>query len=171
MNRFSLLTKSLMLAAHYHAQQKRKSDGSPYINHLVEVIDILVNIANVQDENELCAAVLHDCLEDTEIAKKQIADEFGSSVLGMVEALTDDETLSLTSRRAYTLEQLPNKSASVHRIKLADICSNVSAIPSGWSNQQLAEYFLWLDQVAETCKSASFSLYEEYLKRRAIVTK
>ena len=52
MNHFALLAKSLRLAAQHHAQQQRKSDGSPYINHLIEVVDMLVNIAHVQDENE-----------------------------------------------------------------------------------------------------------------------
>lgn len=137
MNQFSLLTKSLLLAAHYHAQQQRKSDGSPYINHVIEVIDILVNIANVRDENELCAAALHDSLEDTKITKKQIADEFGSCVLEMVDALTDNKTLPLTARRAYILEQLRKKPSTVQRIKLADICSNASATPRGWSYKQI----------------------------------
>ena len=46
MNHFALLAKSLRLASQYHAQQQRKSDGSPYINHLIEVVDMLVNIAH-----------------------------------------------------------------------------------------------------------------------------
>lgn len=170
MTQYKLLTKSLLLAAYSHAQQQRKSDGTPYINHLIEVVDILVTIAHVHDENELCAAVLHDILEDTEITKKQIAEKFGVCVLEMVEALTDDKTLPLTARRASILEQIPKKTASIQRIKLADICSNASAIPRGWSNERVTEYFLWLDQVAKTCKNASPSLYDEYLKRRAIVT-
>lgn len=167
MSHISLFTKSLRLASLYHAQQYRKSDGSPYINHLIEVADIIVNIAHVQDENELCAAVLHDSLEDTEITKEQIAIEFGINILEMVEALTDDKSLPLTERRAVMLEQLPNKPTSVQRIKLADICSNVLAVPCGWSNERLTEYLSWLDDIAEICKNASPSLYEEYLKRKA----
>ena len=170
-NHFSLLTKSLWLAAQCHAQQQRKSDGSPYINHLIEVVDMLVNIAHVQDENELCAAALHDSIEDTRITKGQIANEFGICVLEMVEALTDNKTLSLTERRASILEKLPCEATSVQRIKLADICSNASAIPCGWSNERLTEYFVWLDQVAKLCKNASPSLYDEYLKRRATAIK
>ncbi len=171
MNHFALLAKSLRLAAQYHAQQQRKSDGSPYINHLIEVVDMLVNIAHVQDENELCAAALHDSLEDTEISKEQIVNELGICVLEMVQALTDDKTLSLTARRANMLEQLPTKATSVQRIKLADICSNASAIPCGWSNERLTEYSVWRDQVAELRNNASPSLYDEYLQRRAITIK
>ena len=77
MNHVALFAKSLRLAAQQHAQQQRKSDGSPQINHLIEVVDMLVNIAHVQDENELCAAALDDSLEDTEITKEQIANELG----------------------------------------------------------------------------------------------
>ena len=104
----------------------------------------------------MCAAAPHDSLEDTEITKEQIANEFGICCAEMVQ-LTDDKTLSLTARRASILEQLPTKATSVRRIKLADICSNATAIPCGWSNERLTEYFVWLDQVAELCKTqASF---------------
>lgn len=171
MNHLALLTKSLLLASQYHAGQQRKSDDSPYINHLIEVVDILVTIAHVQDEKELCAAALHDSLEDTKITKKQIENEFGIYVLEMVQALTDDKALPLTERRTIILEKLPSKPASVQRIKLADICSNASAIPNGWSNERLTEYFAWLDQVAELCKNACPPMYDEYLKRRAVTFK
>ncbi|XQF91622.1 hypothetical protein ACOBV8_18660 (plasmid) [Pseudoalteromonas espejiana] len=52
-----LLIKSLALASKYHEQQKRKSDGSPYINHLIEVAVLLTDIAGVDDDDELCAAI------------------------------------------------------------------------------------------------------------------
>ncbi|MEZ7276420.1 HD domain-containing protein [Pseudoalteromonas sp. 68 DY56-GL68] len=105
MNHFALLAKSLWLAAQYHAQQQRKSDGSPYINHLIEVVDMLVNIAHVQDENELCAAALHDSLEDTEITKEQIANEFGICMLKMQSA-NKLKVLSSSACPASTPEQL-----------------------------------------------------------------
>ena len=64
MSSHKLLIKSLELASKNHAQQKRKSDGSPYINHLIEVAVLLTEI---DDADELSAAILHDILDDTEL--------------------------------------------------------------------------------------------------------
>lgn len=162
-----LLIKSLDLASKYHAQQKRKSDDSPYINHLIDVAALLTDIAEIDENDELCDAILHDILEDTDITRGEIYKTCGNRVLELVEALTDDKSLSLEERRAETLKMLPKKSISVKRIKLADLCSNASAIPSGWSPERKVEYFFWLDQVADICAASSLSLYNEYMRRRA----
>lgn len=163
-----LLIKSLALVSKYHVQQKRKSDGSPYINHLIEVAALLTDIAGVDDGDELCAAILHDILEDTHVTTKEVYKICGHRALELVEALSDDKSLCLAERREETLKALPKKpNSSVKRIKLADLCSNASAIPSGWTLKRKTEYFLWLDQVAEICKASSLSLHNEYLRRRA----
>lgn len=162
-----LLIKSLALASKYHVQQKRKSDGSPYINHLIEVAALLTDIAGVDDDDELCAAILHDILEDTGVTKEEVYKTCGHRVLELVEALSDDKSLRLKERREETLRLLPTKSNSVKRIKLADLCSNAAAIPSNWSLERQSEYFFWLDQVADICKTSSLSLHNEYLRRRS----
>ncbi|PWS54309.1 HD domain-containing protein [Pseudoalteromonas sp. meg-B1] len=162
-----LLIKSLALASKYHVQQKRKSDGSPYINHLIEVAALLTDKAGVDDDDELCAAILHDILEDTGVTTAEIYKTCGQRVLELVEALSDNKSLCLKERREETLRLLPTKSNSVKRIKLADLCSNAAAIPSGWTVERQIEYFLWLDQVAEICKVSSPLLYKEYLRRKA----
>ncbi|KAA1153522.1 bifunctional (p)ppGpp synthetase/guanosine-3',5'-bis(diphosphate) 3'-pyrophosphohydrolase [Pseudoalteromonas sp. FUC4] len=162
-----LLIKSLALASKYHEQQKRKSDGSPYINHLIEVAVLLADIAGVDDDEELCAAILHDILEDTDVTTEEVYKTCGHRVLELVEALSDDKSLCLAERREETLKALPKKPNSVKRIKLADLCSNASAIPSGWTLNRQTEYLLWLDQVAGICKASSLSLHDEYLRRRA----
>ncbi|MEL0655802.1 HD domain-containing protein [Pseudoalteromonas issachenkonii] len=168
MSSHKLLIKSLELASKNHAQQKRKSDGSPYINHLIEVTALLTNIAEIDDADELSAAILHDILEDTEVTRDELYKTCGNRVLELVEALSDDKSLSLEERREKALKVLPKKHSSVKRIKLADLCSNASAIPSGWSLERQREYFHWLDQVAEICKASSQPLYSEYLRRRAV---
>ena len=167
MSSHKLLIKSLELASKNHAQQKRKSDGSPYINHLIEVTALLTDIAEIDDADELSAAILHDILEDTDVTRDELYKTCGNRVLELVEALSDDKSLSLYERREKVLRVLPKKPSSVMRIKLADLCSNVSAIPSGWSLERQTEYFHWLDQVAEICKASSLALHNEYLRRRA----
>ena len=167
MSSHKLLIKSLDLASKNHAQQKRKSDGSPYINHLIEVAALLTEIAEINDANELSAARLHDILEDTDVTREELYKTCGNRVLELVEALSDDKSLSLEERREKALKVLPKKHSSVKRIKLADLCSNASAIPTGWSLERQTDYFHWLDQVAEICKASSLALHNEYLRRRA----
>ena len=165
MDKLTHITQALSLAAKYHAQQKRKSDNSPYVNHLIECIDLLVRIGRVEDVDELCAAILHDSLEDTAITLSMIREQLGDHILSLVKALTDDKSLSLAKRREKTIKKLPKMTDSVKRIKLADICSNVSSIPANWSKKRVAEYFTWLNQVAALCRPASEPLYQEYLIR------
>ena len=162
----SLVSNALMLAAKGHAHQRRKSDNAPYLNHLVEVMSLLVEFEHETDSSVLCAAILHDSLEDTNITQTTILELFGVNTLEMVKALTDDKELSLDERRQYILNKLPKATNSVRLIKLADICSNASAIPSNWDPLRLDEYFAWLDQVADKCRVSSEALFQEYLKRR-----
>lgn len=166
MKRLELLSGSLLLAATYHSNQRRKSDATPYINHILEVVDLLIDVGKVSDVHELCAAALHDSIEDTKITRKMIARKFGGEVIDLVNALTDDKKLTLIERRAATLNKLSVAPNSVKRIKLADICSNATAIPDGWTAERLNEYYNWLDDVAKKCRPASEALYLEYLSRR-----
>ena len=154
-----------MLAAKHHAHQKRKADDSAYINHLIEVLDLLVSVAKVTDADELCAAILHDSIEDTEIAEDEIA-QLNDNVLYLVQQLTDDKTQALEQRRAHTLQKLKHASNAVRRIKLADITSNAAAIPPDWSQQRVDDYFMWLDDVAALCRSSSDQLFNKYQSTR-----
>src|SRR5437660_12828890 len=62
----ALLLKALAFAAHKHRDQRRKdAEASPYINHPIALADALVNEGGVTDTETLCAALLHDAVEDT----------------------------------------------------------------------------------------------------------
>lgn len=162
-----LISKALTMAAEGHVHQRRKSDDTPYLNHLIEGMSLLVSVAKVNEPRVLCAALLHDSLEDTNITQSAISEAFGLETLEMINALTDDKSLSLGKRRKHILDKLPSATDNIRRIKLADLCSNASAIPAIWDAQRLNDYFLWLDQVAELCRASSEALYQEYLVRRA----
>lgn len=129
---------------------------------------LLTDITDIDDAGELSAAILHDILEDTDVTKEEVYKTCGERTLKLVEALSDNKSLSLEERRKKMLRMLPDKPTAVKRIKLADLCSNASAIPSGWTLERQREYFRWLDQVTEICKESSQPLYSEYLRRRAV---
>jgi hypothetical protein len=160
------IVKALLMASDAHSQQKRKCDGSPYVQHLLEVQSLLVNIGDIRDEDIIIAGLLHDVLEDSETTKRDLLLEFGSRVASIVAALTDDKSLSLTERRDLTINKLEFAPKSIKLIKLADICSNAGALPLDWNKSRVGEYFSWLDQIALICKDANESLYNEYLVRR-----
>lgn len=163
---YNRLSKALVFASKSHSQQRRKSDNSPYVEHLIEVMDLLANIGKVDDEDIIIAGILHDIIEDTEVSEYDLKINFGSRVSGIVWALTDDKTQPLSNRRNWALKKLSSAPGSVKTIKLADACANASSIPESWADKRLTEYFLWLDQVALECRGANESLYQEYLKRR-----
>ena len=67
MEDIALLLRAVRFAAHKHRYQRRKDeDASPYLNHLIEVAEIMANVGNVLDLPTLLAAVLHDTVEDTD---------------------------------------------------------------------------------------------------------
>jgi len=66
-NTAAALLSALHFAAWKHRDQRRKDvDASPYINHPIEVAEILARVGGVSDVITLQAAILHDTLEDTE---------------------------------------------------------------------------------------------------------
>ena len=163
---YNRLSKVLLFASKAHSQQRRKSDNSPYVEHLIEVMDLLADIGKIDDEDIIIAGILHDIIEDTKVSESDLKINFGSRVSSMVMALTDDKTQQLSNRRNRALKKLSSAPGSVKIIKLADACANASSIPATWAEDRLAEYFTWLDQVALECRSANEALFQEYSTRR-----
>src|ERR1043166_35030 len=79
----ALLLKALTFAARKHRDQRRKdARASPYINHPIALADVLVNEAGGTDVEVLCAALLHDTIEDTETTPGELEREFGRDIAG-----------------------------------------------------------------------------------------
>jgi len=74
----ALLLKALAFAAHKHRDQRRKdAESSPYINHPIALADVLINEGGVTDVEVLCAALLHDTVEDTATTHEELVNAFG----------------------------------------------------------------------------------------------
>src|SRR6516164_4325972 len=70
-------------ASQWHAKQRRKGAAQePYVNHLIEVADLVA--AAGASEDVICAALLHDAIEDQGITAAEIASLFGPDVAAMV---------------------------------------------------------------------------------------
>ena len=111
-----------------HAGQLRK-DGSPYVSHCVAAADISVDLG--LDEDSICAALLHDVIEDTALTHADIARQFGAPVADIVEGVTKLTRVQYTSKEDEQMENLRKmlmamaKDIRVILIKIADRMHNM----------------------------------------------
>jgi (p)ppGpp synthase/HD superfamily hydrolase len=97
----ALVDRAYRFAERSHVGQVRRS-GDPYITHCVEVAII---VADVKPTAEMiCAALLHDVMEDTDTTTAELASEFGSDIAGLVGRLAALRTPSESDRRVYVLK-------------------------------------------------------------------
>ena len=90
----ALLLAALRFAAHKHSRQRRKdSEATPYINHPIEVAEVLSRVGGITDLPTLQAAILHDTIADTETSPQELEDHFGQEVRLLVQEVTDDKSL------------------------------------------------------------------------------
>ena len=95
-----LFVKAVAFAAEKHRTQRRKdSEASPYINHLIALTNVLANEGGVTDTDVLCAAVLHDTIEDTKTSADELRTLVGARIATIVLEVTDDKTLDPTTRK------------------------------------------------------------------------
>ena len=89
-----LVRRSFVFAADKHSEQKRKS-GEPYIVHPVAVARTLMNLGC--DTATVCAGLLHDVVEDTEVTTEDIQAEFGDIISALVDGVTKLSKLNFKS--------------------------------------------------------------------------
>lgn len=122
----SRVLDAIDLAARAHHGQLRKGpSGAPYVVHPLRVMSNLVTIGGVTDADVLCAAALHDVLEDTDTPTAVIADRFGEHVLALVRELTKAPGLDGEASKRAVIASIPSMSPDAQAIKLADVLANV----------------------------------------------
>ena len=154
-----LLLKALAFAARKHRDQRRKDvEASPYINHPITLADILCNEAHITDTEVICAALLHDTVEDTDTEPEELVQEFGSVICGIVREVTDDKSLDKATRKQCQIDHAAHISDKAKQVKLADKISNLrdmaSNPPANWDVQRRREYFDWAKAVIDELRGA-----------------
>lgn len=172
MSDLAKFTHAASFAARKHRDQKRKgNDASPYINHPLEVVDLLANVGKVEDYDVLIAAVLHDTIEDTETTDQEIRQLFGDEVCKMVIELTDDKSLPKAERKQKQVEHAPYLSHGAKQVKICDKISNIRDVlenpPAGWSDERRLEYVEWGERVVAGLRGANPALEEHFDKLAA----
>ncbi len=170
-NTIARLLGAMHFAARKHANQRRKNaEAYPYINHLIEVTELVAAVGKITDETILLAAVLHDTLEDTDTTREELDELFGAGVRRLVEEVTDDKSLPKEERKRLQIAHAPHLSKRARPIKIADKISNVRAVthtpPATWSHERKREYLDWTERVIDGLRGfnpALEKLYDETL--------
>lgn len=125
-NENALLDKAILFAVEHHAGALRKGSKLPYIVHPLETMQILYSMkAGVP---LMIAGVLHDTVEDTDATIEEIITLFGPEIGSLVEAHTEDKSLSWLERKQHTINELAAAPHSVKMLVMADKVSNLRSI-------------------------------------------
>ena len=126
-----LLRRAYEFAAEQHKTQTRRS-GEPFLSHPLEVAHLLADIK--LDVTSLCAALLHDVVEDTKIPIEKIAEQFGPDVARLVEGATKISKLDLLAPEDRQAENVRKmllamvNDVRVVMVKLADRLHNMRTL-------------------------------------------
>ena len=167
MSTVSKLLHAASFSAQKHLHQKRKGDrGEPYINHPLEVANLLANVGNVEDIDILIAGLLHDTVEDTQTTKEELTALFGERVCGLVLEVTDDKSLPKAERKRLQVEHAPHLSPDAKLIKLADKISNIFDVtnypPADCPIERRADYIEWGVSVVEGLRGTNQELERKF---------
>ena len=136
-----LISRAYDLAKSQHEGQLRKS-GEPYIIHPVQVAYILATLG--LDDSTICAALLHDVVEDTNITKKDIIEKFGEEIANMVDGVTKLSKLEYATIEEQQVENYRKmflamgKDIRVILIKLSDRLHNMRTLKFLSRDRQIA---------------------------------
>lgn len=166
-NDVTAILKAIHFAAGKHSVQRRKDiEKSPYINHLIEVAELLSRVGGVTDLITLQAAILHDTVEDTETSFEELEEHFGVEVRKVVANVTDDKKLPKDVRKQLQIEHAPNIPDRAKLVKIGDKISNVLGVtkvpPADWSLERRQEYLDWTEKVVNGCRGYNPALENHY---------
>ena len=162
-----VILKALHFAAKKHRDQRRKDiEASPYINHPIEVAELLARVGKITDTVILQAALLHDTIEDTQTTPEELEEAFGSEVSRVVQEVTDDQTLPKAERKRLQVVHAAELSDRARQIKIADKIANVQSVtntpPAHWSLERRLEYLNWTEKVVAGCRGINEALEKFY---------
>jgi len=154
-----LVVRAIQFAASRHLHQRRKgADRRPYINHPLDVMELLWTVGEVRDAWTLAAAVLHDTIEDTETLPEELEAQFGPEVRDLVLEVSDDKTRIKKERKRLQIEGASGLSHAAQLIRISDKCCNIRDIaespPADWPVAWQLNYLDWAEQVVRALEGA-----------------
>jgi (p)ppGpp synthase/HD superfamily hydrolase len=128
------LDDAVAFAVERHGDQRRPA-GEPYVEHLLEALQVLVDAVGERDPDTLRAAVLHDVVEDTPTTLDEVRERFGARVAELVGWVTK------SGDRAAYLAGLRDAPEAALAVKLADRLSNVQRLRTHPRPEKRASYY------------------------------
>lgn len=164
------LTQAIVFASEKHKNRKRKNtEQTPYINHLLRVLNILTTLgleqySYVWEAPILISAVLHNTVGNKvgDATIEEIAQLFGKDVAIIVADVIHDKSLPKLARKKLQVQQAPNKSRAVKIIKMADKLDKmrdlVENLPVGWTDEMRFGYFVWSYELVKGLRNTNYGL-------------
>jgi guanosine-3',5'-bis(diphosphate) 3'-pyrophosphohydrolase len=139
----SNVTNARNFAKKKHVGQLRKNGKTTTFSHLKDVVKNLKKM-KVTNKDIICAAWLHDTIEDTDTDFDSIKDRFGKNVAEIVVSVTKDNRLPKKQREIEYAKDLKSSSVKAKLVKIADILANVNDAPNAgrnarWEKQQFVK--------------------------------
>ena len=131
----SKVTDARNFAKKKHAGQLRKNGKTTTFSHLKDVVKNLKKM-KVTNNDTICAAWLHDTIEDTDTDFDSIRDRFGKNVADIVVSVTKDNRLPKKQREIKYAKDLKSSNVKSKIVKIADILANVNDAPNAGKNTQ-----------------------------------
>jgi len=161
-----ILAAAAFAADRHRLQRRKDADASPYINHPLALAHILSREGKISDADILCAALLHDTVEDTETTLEDLEGAFGAEVAAIVAEVTNDEALPKAEQKRLQVANAASKSRGAKLVKLADKIGNLRDIattpPAEWSAERRAEYYRWSREVVAGLRGVSPALEQAF---------
>ena len=161
-----------------HKDQFRKYKKEPYIEHPIRVAKLVSTVPHTKEM--ICAAYLHDVVEDTPVNIAEIQKRFGDKVAGYVQELTDVYVkqdyphLNRKARKEKEVQRLSQISNEAKTIKLADVIDNTRDIvdnDKGFARKYVPE----MEAVVEVLKGGNYNLFnianQEVIRGKQILAK
>ncbi|WP_433227676.1 HD domain-containing protein [Actinomadura formosensis] len=150
------LDRAVAAARRWHGDQQRPT-GAPYLEHLLEALEVLVRGAGVTAPAVLTAAILHDVVEDTPATLPDVEAEFGPEVTELVDWVTKPPApgagrQAKRAAKAAYLRRLGDAPPEAILVKLADRVSNVQTLdrmPLDFQRRYYAETLTYIIPLAD----------------------
>ena len=135
---YTLYANAVAFACEQHRGQKRIEAGGEvdYIVHPLRVAEHVRRLGGCDDVEVLCAAVLHDTIEDSGTRYDEIAETFGDRVASIVAELTNDSRLPKAERHEDMIRRAAVISPQAKLIKLSDRYDNLLSVVSADSGKR-----------------------------------
>ena len=161
------IRRAYVFANERHAGQFRKS-GEPYIDHPLNVALLLLDLG--LDDATLCAALLHDVVEDTETTTEELRSRFGNEIAELVDGVTKLGNIKFSSMEEEQAENLRkmllamSKDIRVMLIKLCDRMHNMRTLGNMTPQKQREKSLETMEVYAPIAHRLGMSKFREELE-------